>query len=595
MAAKEVTHGEDARRALVRGVNILANAVKITLGPKGRNVVLEKKFGSPVITKDGVTVAKEIELEGLEKVGAAMLREVASKTSDVAGDGTTTATVLAQAIVREGVKTVAAGANPMAIKRGIDQAVAAAVWEIRKLSTEIKGEMIAQVGSISANNDRTIGEIIAEAMRKVGKDGVITVEEAKSIETSLEVVEGMQFDRGYLSPYFVTDPDRMESVLEDAFVLLHEKKISSMKDLLPLLEQVAKTGKPFIVVAEDVEGEALATLVVNKLRGTLHGCAVKAPGFGDRRKAMLEDIAILTGGKVISEDLGIKLENVRVDDMGRAKKVTVDKDNTTIVEGAGIQADIAGRVKQIRSQVEETTSDYDREKLQERLAKLVGGVAVIKVGAATETELKEKKARVEDAMHATKAAAEEGIVPGGGVAFIRALAGLSNMKLANPDEQTGVNIVRRALEEPVRQIAQNAGHEGAVIVGRVRESGETNFGFDADSGEFVDLVAAGVIDPTMVARTALQNAASIASLLLTTEALITELPEDEKPAPPASRRHGRRHVLVRCNYIFGYREKGSDWTPFLFSAGSGADPAYQSVVKVPRAPRPFLRPPDQAR
>ncbi len=533
MAAKEVTHGEDARRALVRGVNILANAVKITLGPKGRNVVLEKKFGSPVITKDGVTVAKEIELEGLEKVGAAMLREVASKTSDVAGDGTTTATVLAQAIVREGVKTVAAGANPMAIKRGIDQAVAAAVWEIRKLSTEIKGEMIAQVGSISANNDRTIGEIIAEAMRKVGKDGVITVEEAKSIETSLEVVEGMQFDRGYLSPYFVTDPDRMESVLEDAFVLLHEKKISSMKDLLPLLEQVAKTGKPFIVVAEDVEGEALATLVVNKLRGTLHGCAVKAPGFGDRRKAMLEDIAILTGGKVISEDLGIKLENVRVDDMGRAKKVTVDKDNTTIVEGAGIPADIAGRVKQIRSQVEETTSDYDREKLQERLAKLVGGVAVIKVGAATETELKEKKARVEDAMHATKAAAEEGIVPGGGVAFIRALAGLSNMKLANPDEQTGVNIVRRALEEPVRQIAQNAGHEGAVIVGRVRESGETNFGFDAESGEFVDLVAAGVIDPTMVARTALQNAASIASLLLTTEALITELPEDEKPAPPA--------------------------------------------------------------
>ena len=533
MAAKEVTHGEDARRALVRGVNILANAVKITLGPKGRNVVLEKKFGSPVITKDGVTVAKEIELEGLEKVGAAMLREVASKTSDVAGDGTTTATVLAQAIVREGVKTVAAGANPMAIKRGIDQAVAAAVWEIRKLSTEIKGEMIAQVGSISANNDRTIGEIIAEAMRKVGKDGVITVEEAKSIETSLEVVEGMQFDRGYLSPYFVTDPDRMESVLEDAFVLLHEKKISSMKDLLPLLEQVAKTGKPFIVVAEDVEGEALATLVVNKLRGTLHGCAVKAPGFGDRRKAMLEDIAILTGGKVISEDLGIKLENVRVDDMGRAKKVTVDKDNTTIVEGAGIPADIAGRVKQIRSQVEETTSDYDREKLQERLAKLVGGVAVIKVGAATETELKEKKARVEDAMHATKAAAEEGIVPGGGVAFLRALSGLDNLKLEDEDERTGVNIVRRALEEPVRQIAQNAGHEGAVIVGRVRESGETNFGFDAESGEFVDLVAAGVIDPTMVARTALQNAASIASLLLTTEALITELPEDEKPAPPA--------------------------------------------------------------
>ena len=533
MAAKEVTHGEEARRALIRGVNILANAVKITLGPKGRNVVLEKKFGSPVITKDGVTVAKEVELEGLEKVGASMLREVASKTSDVAGDGTTTATVLAQAIIREGVKTVAAGANPMAIKRGIDQAVGAAVWEIRKLSTEIKGEMIAQVGSISANNDRTIGEIIAEAMRKVGKDGVITVEEAKSIETSLEVVEGMQFDRGYLSPYFVTDPDRMESILDEAFVLLHEKKISSMKDLLPLLEQVAKTGKPFIVVAEDVEGEALATLVVNKLRGTLHGCAVKAPGFGDRRKAMLEDIAILTGGKVISEDLGIKLENVRLEDLGRAKKVTVDKDNTTIVEGAGNQPDIAGRVKQIRSQVEETTSDYDREKLQERLAKLVGGVAVIKVGAATETELKEKKARVEDAMHATKAAAEEGIVPGGGVAFIRALSGLRNMKLADADEQTGVNIVRRALEEPVRQIAQNAGHEGAVIVGRVRESDESNFGFNADSEEFVDLVDAGVIDPTMVARTALQNASSIASLLLTTEALITEIPEEEKPAPPS--------------------------------------------------------------
>ena len=533
MAAKEVTHGEEARRALIRGVNILANAVKITLGPKGRNVVLEKKFGSPVITKDGVTVAKEVELEGLEKVGASMLREVASKTSDVAGDGTTTATVLAQAIIREGVRTVAAGANPMAIKRGIDQAVAVAVLEIRKLSTEIKGEMIAQVGSISANNDATIGEIIAEAMKKVGKDGVITVEEAKSIETSLEVVEGMQFDRGYLSPYFVTDPDRMESILDDAFVLLHEKKISSMKDLLPLLEQVAKTGKPFIVVAEDVEGEALATLVVNKLRGTLHGCAVKAPGFGDRRKAMLEDIAILTGGKVISEDLGIKLENVRIEDLGRAKKVTVDKDNTTIVEGAGNQPDIAGRVKQIRSQIEETTSDYDREKLQERLAKLVGGVAVIKVGAATETELKEKKARVEDAMHATKAAAEEGIVPGGGVAFIRALSGLTNMKLSDQDENTGVNIVRRALEEPVRQIAQNAGHEGAVIVGRVRESGESNFGFNADSEEFVDLVDAGVIDPTMVARTALQNASSIASLLLTTEALITEIPEEEKPAPPS--------------------------------------------------------------
>ncbi len=533
MAAKEVTHGEDARRALVRGVNILANAVKITLGPKGRNVVLEKKFGSPVITKDGVTVAKEVELEGLEKVGASLLREVASKTSDVAGDGTTTATVLAQAIVREGVKTVAAGANPMAIKRGIDQAVAAAIVEIRKLSIEIKGEMIAQVGSISSNNDKAIGQIIAEAMKKVGKDGVITVEEAKSIETSLEIVEGMQFDRGYLSPYFVTDPARMESILEDAFVLLHEKKISSMKELLPLLEQVAKTGKPFIVVAEDVESEALATLVVNKLRGTLHVCAVKAPGFGDRRKAMLEDIAVLTGGKVISEDLGIKLENVRIEDMGRAKKVTVDKDNTTIVEGAGNHSDIAGRVKQIRNQIEETTSDYDREKLQERLAKLVGGVAVIKVGAATETELKEKKARVEDAMHATKAAAEEGIVPGGGVAFLRALSGLDNLKLEDEDERTGVNIVRRALEEPVRQIAQNAGHEGAVIVGRIRDSKDTNFGFNADTEEFVDLVAAGVIDPTMVTRTALQNAASIASLLLTTEALITELPEDDPPAAAA--------------------------------------------------------------
>ena len=533
MAAKEITHGEDARRALVRGVNILANAVKITLGPKGRNVVLEKKFGSPVITKDGVTVAKEVELEGLEKVGASLLREVASKTSDVAGDGTTTATVLAQAIVREGVKMVAAGANPMALKRGIDQAVAAAIVEIRKLSIEIKGEMIVQVGSISSNNDKAIGQIIAEAMKQVGKDGVITVEEAKSIETSLEIVEGMQFDRGYLSPYFVTDPARMESILEDAFVLLHEKKISSMKELLPLLEQVAKTGKPFIMVAEDVESEALATLVVNKLRGTLHVCAVKAPGFGDRRQAMLEDIAVLTGGKVISEDLGIKLENVRIEDLGRAKKVTVDKDNTTLVEGAGNPSDIAGRVKQIRNQIEETTSDYDREKLQERLAKLVGGVAVIKVGAATETELKEKKARVEDAMHATKAAAEEGIVPGGGVAFLRALSGLDNLKLEDEDERTGVNIVRRALEEPVRQIAQNAGHEGAVIVGRIRDSKDTNFGFNADTEEFVDLVAAGVIDPTMVTRTALQNAASIASLLLTTEALITELPEDAPPAAPA--------------------------------------------------------------
>ena len=533
MPAKDVTHGEEARRALLSGVNTLANAVKITLGPKGRNVVLEKKFGSPVITKDGVTVAKEIELDGLQKVGAAMLREVASKTSDVAGDGTTTATVLAQAIVREGVKTVAAGANPMALKRGINTAVETVVDEIKMMSNEIKGEMIAQVGAISANNDKDIGSIIAEAMKKVGKDGVITVEEAKSIDTSLEVVEGMQFDRGYLSPYFVTDPERMESILEDAYILLHEKKISSMKDLLPLLEQVAKGGKPLVIVAEDVEGEALATLVVNKLRGTLQGCAIKAPGFGDRRKAMLEDIAILTGGKVISEDLGIKLENVRLEDLGQAKKVNIDKDNTTLVEGAGKRDDIAGRVKQIRTQVEETTSDYDREKLQERLAKLVGGVAVIKVGAATETELKEKKARVEDAMHATKAAAEEGIVPGGGVAFIRALDVLEDMKLEDEDEQIGVNIVKRALEEPVRQIAQNAGHEGAIIVGKIRESKESNFGFNADTEKFEDLVTAGVIDPTMVTRTALQNAASIASLLLTTEALITEVPEEQKDAPPA--------------------------------------------------------------
>ena len=533
MPAKDVTHGEEARRALITGVNTLANAVKITLGPKGRNVVLEKKFGSPIITKDGVTVAKEIDLDGLQKVGASMLREVASKTSDVAGDGTTTATVLAQAIMREGIKTVAAGANPMALKRGINIAVTATVNEIKKMSTEIKGEMIAQVGSISANNDKDIGGIIAEAMKKVGKDGVITVEEAKSIDTSLEVVEGMQFDRGYLSPYFVTDPERMESVLEDAYLLLHEKKISSMKDLLPLLEQVAKSSRPLVILAEDVEGEALATLVVNKLRGTLQGCAIKAPGFGDRRKAMLEDIAILTGGKVISEDLGIKLENVRLEDLGQIKKVTIDKDNTTLVEGAGKAEDIAGRVKQIRTQVEETTSDYDREKLQERLAKLVGGVAIIKVGAATETELKEKKARVEDAMHATKAAAEEGIVPGGGVAFVRALVALEGMKLEDEDEQIGVNIVKRALEEPVRQIAQNAGHEGAIIVGKIRDSKENNYGFNADTEVFEDLVSAGVIDPTMVTRTALQNAASIAGLLLTTEALVTERPEEQKDAPPA--------------------------------------------------------------
>ena len=533
MAAKEVTHGEEARRALIRGVNLLADAVKITLGPKGRNVVLEKKFGSPVVTKDGVTVAKEIELEGLEKVGSSMLREVASKTSDVAGDGTTSATVLAQAIVREGLKNVTAGANPMALKRGIDKAVAKAVEEIKKLSKPVKGEMIAQVGSISANNDSAIGEIIAEAMKKVGKDGVITVEEAKSIDTSLEVVEGMQFDRGYLSPYFVTDPERMECVLEDCYVLLHEKKISSMKDLLPLLEQIAKTGKPFLVVAEDLEGEALATLVVNKLRGTLQAGAVKAPGFGDRRKAMLEDIAILTGGKVISEDLGIKLENVRLEDLGRAKKVAVDKDNTTLVEGAGKHKDIAGRVKQIRTQVEETTSDYDREKLQERLAKLVGGVAVIKVGAATETELKEKKARIEDAMHATKAAAQEGIVPGGGVAYLRASLALEKFKLEDADEQVGVNILRRALEEPLRQIAQNAGQEGAIVHAQVAKSKNSKYGFNAESEEFEDLVEAGIVDPTMVTRTALQNASSIASLLLTTEALITELPEEEKAAAHA--------------------------------------------------------------
>ena len=532
MAAKEITQGEDARRALIDGVNKLASAVKITLGPKGRNVVLEKKFGSPVVTKDGVTVAKEIELEGREKVGAAMLREVASKTSDVAGDGTTTATILAQAIVREGLKTVTAGANPMAVKRGIEKAVAITVGEIQKISKEIKGEMIAQVGAISANNDHTIGDIIAEAMKKVGKDGVITVEEAKSIETSLEVVEGMQFDRGYLSPYFVTDPERMECTLEDCYILLNEKKISSMKDMLPLLEQVAKTGKPFLVLAEDVEGEALATLVVNRLRGTLQGCSVKAPGFGDRRKAMLDDIAILTGGKVISEDLGIKLENVQLADLGQAKKITIDKDNTTIIEGAGKGADIAGRVKQIRAQIEETSSDYDREKLQERLAKLVGGVAVIKVGAATETELKEKKARVEDAMHATKAAAEEGIVPGGGVAFLSAIKALEKTKLEDDDEQTGVNIIRRALEEPLRQIVQNAGHEGAIVVAKVRENKDPNFGFNADTEVYEDLVAAGVIDPTMVARTALENAASIAGLLLTTEALITDVPEDEKAAAP---------------------------------------------------------------
>jgi chaperonin GroEL len=524
--AKQIVTGENSRQAILRGVNILADAVKITLGPKGRNAVIEKKFGAPVITKDGVTVAKEIELQDpLENMGAQMLREVASKTSDVAGDGTTTATVLAQAIFREGVRTVAAGASPMALKRGIDKAVEVAVGEIKKLSREVKGDMIAQVGTISANTDKQVGSIIAEAMKKVGKDGVITVEESKTMETTLEVVEGMQFDRGYLSPYFVTDPERMECVLEDALILIHEKKISSMKDLLPLLEQTAKMSKPLLIIAEDVEGEALATLVVNKLRGTLQCAAVKAPGFGDRRKAMLEDIAILTGGKAITEDLGVKLENVKIEDLGRAKKVTIDKDNTTIVAGAGKASEIEGRIKQLRVQVEETTSDYDKEKLQERLAKLVGGVAVIKVGAATETELKEKKARVEDAMHATRAAVEEGIVSGGGTALLRCLPALEKLKL-HDDEAIGVNIVKRALEEPLRQIAQNAGHEGALVVGRVRESKDENFGFNAETGEFGDLVKAGVIDPAKVTRLALQNAASIAALMLTTEALVADIKED---------------------------------------------------------------------
>ncbi|MCI0566813.1 MAG: chaperonin GroEL [Acidobacteria bacterium] len=530
MAAKEIVYSEDCRHAILRGVNKLADAVKVTLGPKGRNVVLEKKFGSPTSTKDGVTVAKEIELEdSRENMGAQMVREVASKTSDVAGDGTTTATVLAQAIYREGCKAVTAGANPMDLKRGIEKAVELVVNEIKGLSKKVAGKAIAQVGTISANNDVTIGQIIAQAMEKVGKDGVITVEEAKGMETSLEIVEGMQFDRGYLSPYFVTDPERMECILDNPLLLIHEKKISSMKDLLPLLEQVAKMGRPLVIIAEEVEGEALATLVVNKLRGTLQVAAVKAPGFGDRRKAMLEDIAILTGGKVITEDLGIKLENVKVDDLGEAKKVTIDKDNTTIVEGAGKSSEIEGRVKQIRTQVEETTSDYDREKLQERLAKLVGGVAIIKVGAATETEMKEKKARVEDAMHATKAAVEEGIVPGGGIAFLRAIPVLEKVKEKNDDIQLGINIVRRSLEEPLRQIANNAGHEGSIIVAEAKEK-EKTMGFDAYSSKWVDMFDAGIIDPAKVTRNALQNAASIAGLMLTTEALIYELPEKEKPA-----------------------------------------------------------------
>jgi len=545
--AKQIVHGEESRQAILRGVNLLADAVKVTLGPKGRNVVIEKKFGSPTITKDGVTVAKEIELkDGLENMGAQMVREVASKTSDVAGDGTTTATVLAQAVYREGVKTVAAGANPMALKRGIEKAVETICGklnkegerekgELDKFSKPVSGEMIAQVGTVSANNDETIGRIIAEAMKKVGKDGVITVEESKTLETQLEVVEGMQFDRGYLSPYFVTDPERMETALENAYILINEKKISSMKDLLPLLEQIAKGGKPLLIIAEDVEGEALATLVVNKLRGTLQVAAVKAPGFGDRRKAMLQDIAILTGGKAITEDLGIKLENVQVSDLGQAKKITIDKDNTTLVEGKGKHAEIEGRVKEIRSQIEKTTSDYDREKLQERLAKLVGGVAVIKVGAATETEMKEKKARVEDAMHATRAAVEEGIVPGGGVALARCASALEKIK-SEGDEHIGINIVKRAVTEPLRMIAENAGEEGAVVLGKVMDSKETNFGFNALTSEYEDLVKAGVLDPTKVVRTALQNAGSIASLMLTTEALVAEIPEKKEAPMPGG--HG---------------------------------------------------------
>src|ERR1700716_4194633 len=531
---KQLKFDEDARAALLRGVNILAEAVKATLGPKGRNVVIDKKFGSPTITKDGVTVAKEIELKDpYEDMGAQMLKEVASKTSDIAGDGTTTATVLAQAIFREGLKNVTAGANPMGLKRGIEAAVEAVTEELKKLSKSTKDKKeIAQVASIAANNDKTIGNLVAEAMEKVGKDGVITVEESKSADTVLDVVEGMQFDRGYLSPYFVTDPERMEVVLEDALVLIYEKKLSVMKDMLPLLEQVARAGKPFLIIAEDLEGEALATLVVNKLRGTLACCAVKAPGFGDRRKAMLEDIATLTGGKAITEDLGIKLENLKLDDLGKAKKVVVDKDNTTIIEGGGKTGAIEGRVKQIRTQVEETTSDYDREKLQERLAKLVGGVAIIRVGAATETEMKEKKARVEDALNATRAAVEEGIVPGGGVALLRASEALDSLKLSG-DEGTGVMIVRRALEEPIRMIVENAGLEASVIVEKVRAMVPVTRGFDAETNEYVDMMQAGIIDPTKVERVALQNAASIASLLLTTEALITDLPEEKSAAAPA--------------------------------------------------------------
>jgi len=534
--AKQIILGDEARQALLRGVNILSNVVKATLGPRGRNVILDKKFGSPTSTKDGVTVAKEIELKDpWENMGAQLVKEVASKTSDVAGDGTTTATVLAQIIYAEGIKHVTAGRNPNLIKKGVDRAVEEVVKELRSMSREVTGDMIAQVGAISANNDESIGKIIAEAMEKVGKDGVITVEEAKGLETTLEFVEGMQFDRGYLSPYFITDPERMECVLENPLILLHEKKISNLREFLPLLESVARMGRSLLVVAEEVEGEALATLVVNKLKGTLQCCAVKAPGFGDRRKAMLEDIAILTGGKVITEDIGVKLENVTVDWLGEAAKVVVDKDNTTIVEGKGKQSEIQARIKQIRTQIEETTSDYDREKLQERLAKMVGGVAVIKVGAATETELKEKKARVEDAMHATKAAVEEGIVPGGGVALLRCQKALDKLNLEG-DMQIGVQIIRRALEEPLRQIAENAGFEGSIVVEKVREM-KQDHGFNALTEKYEDLVKAGIVDPTKVVRTALQNAASIAGLLLTTEACVTEIPEEEKkssyPAPPS--------------------------------------------------------------
>src|SRR5690349_5135247 len=535
--AKQITYSDQSRQAILRGVNQLADAVKVTLGPRGRNVVLEKKFGGPTITKDGVTVAKEVDLKDpLENMGAQMVREVASKTSDVAGDGTTTATILAQSIFREGVKAVAAGANPMALKRGIEKAVEVAVEEVKKLSKPVSGEMIAQVGTISANSDATIGNIIADAMKKVGKDGVITVEESKTMSTELDTVEGMQFDRGYLSPYFVSDAERMECVLEDPYILIHEKKISNMKDLLPLLEQIARSGKPLLIIAEEVEGEALATLVVNKLRGTLNACAVKAPGFGDRRKAMLEDIGILTGGKAIMEETGIKLEGVRLDDLGRAKRVTIDKDNTTIVDGGGTQKTIEGRIKQLRTQIDETTSDYDREKLQERLAKLAGGVAVIKVGAATETEMKEKKARVEDALHATRAAVEEGIVPGGGVALLRASKALEGLKGVG-DEQIGIQIVHRACEEPVRQIVGNAGYEGSIVIEKIRANKETNFGFNAATGQYEDLVKSGVIDPTKVTRSALQNAASISALMLTTEAMIAEIPE-KKSAPMPGGEHG---------------------------------------------------------